>query len=271
MFGIPSIIALPGLYTIIGALVGLLGWFLLIVGYFGITNNAPDALTHWKAAREGKPICRVHFRGKKARDYIATIDKDEKDMGTNYWTCPEVGPKFKPDSDDIEFIEGSIPCVNHYEHSPEGQNVKMVAAFSQLKKYFKKKGFPIDGFEQDALFIAQEYEKTKDAARAIENMHLEKKDVNTQQKLKEFIDFIEHNRHEIENQMLESGIFTWQVAMKALDESIAYTSSHIQHTKEVIQAAAKRKDADKTKNLMLYAAVAFIFCIGAAAFLLAIK
>lgn len=273
MFGIPNVIALPGMYVIAGAVIGLAGWFILIVGFMGVTNNAPEALTHWKAARNGQNICRVHFRGKRVRDYIAEVDKAEKEIGTNYWAVPKIGLKFKPEPDDIEFIEGSIPCVNYYENIPEGMKIKQVVAFSQLKDFFRKKKMPIDGYVRDAMFVGQEYEKIKEGTDAIQTAidNSQIKDNNTQVALANFLNTIEENRSELENMKLESGIFTWQTAMNALDATIAFTSAQFAHAKEVIRAAEARKEELKKRDYMMYAIIAFIFCIGAAAFIIATK
>src|SRR3970282_3017112 len=113
--------------------------FLISIGlYTAIRNNAPDAMMHWKAARAGKVICRVHYKGRACKDYIAEIDKAEKEIGTPYWNVPTLGIKFKPGSEDIEFIEGTIPCCNYYENTPEAMKINQVVAYSQLTDYFRK-------------------------------------------------------------------------------------------------------------------------------------
>ena len=56
--------------------------------YLAIRANAPDALVHWKAKRKGLPVCRVHFKGRNVRDYIAEEDKDESGLNPNTWIVP---------------------------------------------------------------------------------------------------------------------------------------------------------------------------------------
>src|SRR3990170_6956447 len=135
--------------------------FLISVGiYISIKNNAPDAFVHWTAKRHGHPVCRVHYKGRKCIDYIAEQDKAEKEIGTPYWTVPTIGIKFKPEPDEIEFIEGTVPCANYFENMPEAMKISDAVAFSQLKDYFKNIGMPIDGVEDIALYVSSEAEKT---------------------------------------------------------------------------------------------------------------
>jgi len=252
------------------AIVG--GCFLLVVAaisiFFSIRNNAPDAFTHWKAARKGKAICRVHFKGRGAHDYIAEIDKDEKGMGTNYWRVPEIGLKFKPGNEDIEFIEGSIPCVNYFENLTTAVKVNEAIAYSQLKDYFKKLNVPIDGVESAALYLLQESEK-KPIERALKNTHIESEE--TKRYLRKFLDVVRRRDAEIKALKQESGIFTWQTAMKALDGTIAFTSSHFSHAKEVIIAAALRKEEDNKKKMIEYAIIAVILAIAGVILLYGLK
>ena len=246
--------------------------FLMMFGsgmlYFTLKNNAPDSFTHWKAARSGDSICRVHFRGKKCSDYIAYQDKEEKELGTNYWTVPELGIKFKPEPDEIEFIEGSTPCVNYYEKMPKGIKISEAIAFDNLKKYFRKIGIPIDGIEDVALYVAQEAEKTP-ADRAIINAKVNSDE--TKQYLKKFLNVINSHKTELLALKNDSGPFSWRTGMFALDNTIAYTSAAISNTKEVIRAAERRKEENKRKDLILYAIIAVILAIAGIILLIGIK
>ena len=246
--------------------------FLMMFGsgmlYFTLKNNAPDSFTHWRAARTGDSICRVHFRGKKCSDYIAYQDKEEKELGTNYWTVPELGIKFKPEPDEIEFIEGSTPCVNYFEKMPKGIKISEAIAFDTLKKYFKKIGISIEGVEDVALYVAQEAEKSP-GDRAIMNAKINSSE--TKQYLKKFLSVINSHKNELMALKNDSGPFSWRTAMFALDNTIAYTSAAISNTKEVIRAAERRKEENKRRDFILYAIVAFIIAIAAASFVIVIR
>jgi hypothetical protein len=245
----------------------IISFFLFLISlflYMSIKNNAPDAWTHWKAKKDGKQICRVHYKGRKCVDHIAEIDKAEKEIGTPYWTVPTVGIKFKPEPEDIEFIEGTVPCCNYFESIPEAQKIAQVVAFSHLKDYFAKIGMPIDGIEDIALYVASESEKMP-GDRAVFNAKIDSEE--TKKYLTKYLQTINANKKEIEKMKLQSGVFTWQIAMKALDSTIAYTSSHIAHMKETIRAAILRQEENKRKDYIMYAIIAFILCIGAAAFI----
>lgn len=250
----------------------LITFFSLIIAagvYTMIKNNCPDAFDHWKAKRNGDVICRVHFKGRKCVDYIAEIDKAEKEIGTPYWTVPRIGIKFKPEPGDIEFIEGTIPCVNYYEDMPEAIKLNQVVAFSQLKDYFRSIGMPIEGVEHVAFYAASEYENTplkgsniSAEQRAILNSKINSEE--TRKHIQRFLKVIEKHREELETMKLHSGVFTYQTAMGAVNGVIAYTSSHIAHMKETIRAALLRSEENKRKDYIMYAIVAFILCIGAA-------
>ncbi len=256
---------------------GLIGLaVLMIIAFIGlyqaISKNAPDAMTHWKAKRKNQPICRVHYRGRKAVDYVATIEKLEKDMGSPYWSVPDVGLKFKPRSEDIETIEGSIPCANYYTNLTEAMSIAQIVAFSQLKDWFAKMKMPIDSIEGIALYTAQEYIKTGDKMKALANAKIESKE--TKVYLLKYLNLIDIHRKELEKMKIETGIFTFQTAMKAMDEINAMTSSHVEHLQKVVRAAALRQAEDanaKKRELIYMAIVGFILCIGAAAFLIATK
>lgn len=257
-------------YTL-AALVGVPALIAILLGMFVFTlhNNCPDVFTHWKAARSGKPICRIHFRGRKVKDVIAEEDKDEKGMGTNYWNVPYIGLKFKPGSEDIEFVEGTVPCVNYFENSTVGVKTSEAVAYSELKDYFKDKlKIPIDGVEAAALYVLQESEK-KPSERAIKNTHIDSEE--TKKYLRKFLEAVRNKGAELKNIKLESGIFTYQTAMKALDGTIGFTSSHFSHAKEVIIAAALRKEENDKRKMIEYAIIAVILAIAGIILLKGIK
>lgn len=264
-----GLIALPDwqLYAVGGIAVLM---FIASIGmFFAIKNNAPDAFSHWTAARNGAKICRVHYRGRKASDYIAHEEKEDKELGASYWTVPTIGLKFKPEPEDIEFIEGSIPCVNYYENMTEPIKIKQAVAFSQLKEYFKKINMPINGVEDIAFYVSSENEKLSDKQRAINNAKIESGE--TQKVIQKYLDTVDAYKKEISDMKIESGLFTWQTAMRSLDSIMAFTSSHFANARETIRAAEKRKLENQNKNLMTYAVVAVILAIAGAILLYAIK
>lgn len=243
----------------------LLFFFAGIGIFMVLRNNAPDAFVHWQANRTGDAVCRVHFRGRKCVDYIAERDKSEKGLNSNMWTVNELGIKFTPGAEDIYFIEGSIPCADYFEKLPIAVRLNEVVAFSQLKDWLNKIGLPIDGNERNIMYILQEIQK-KPAERAIKNARIDSNE--TKNYLKKYLDALEQKKSYLQKLTLESGVFTYQTAMKALDDAIAHTSAEVAHGKEVIRAAAKREEANKNKDYIMYAIVAFILCIGAAALII---
>lgn len=247
-------------YYMYAALVlsGLL-FFGAVMLFITLKNNCPDTFDHWKAKRANSPICRVHFRGRTTVDYIATVDKTEKDLGTPYWKVPSIGLKFKPEVDSIHFIEGNLPCCDYYENMPKSIKVETAVAYSQLRDYFKKIGIPIDGIEDLAFYISSE-SNVSGSENAILDARINSEETKTI--LRKYIKTVAANQDKLKHMRLESGVFTWQTAMNALDSTIAYTSSSLTQTKETIRAAVMRQEADSRKNLIMYAIVAFILCLG---------
>ena len=237
--------------------------------FLSIRNNAPEAFTHWKAARGGDVVCRVHYKGGKVKDWIGEIDNDEKGLGTNYWKIPEIGLKFKPSSDMIEFIEGSIPCVNYYENLTAGLKTAEIVAYDQLRAHFRMLGVSVDGIEKDAFYILAESEKLKDGERAIDNTKI--KSQETRKYLKRFLDVVNNNKDELKKLRIESGIFSYQTTVKALDALIAFNGAAFQHAKEVIIAAALRKEEDNKKKMIEYAIIAVILAIAGIILLYGLK
>lgn len=262
------LIAIQDYYFYAALLFGMAGLFIAAFVYLMIRSNCPDAMDHWKAKRAGKVICRVHYRGKSTVDYIAEEDKSEREVGTTYWKVPRIGLKFKPEADSIHFIEGSVPCCDYYESMPKSIKLETAVAFSQLKDYFKKIGIPIEGIEDLAFFVSSETDKNG-YDEAIQDARIYSEE--TKQAIQKYIQVVNSNKEQLKTMRLESGVFTWQTAMNALDSTIAYTSASLTHTIETVRAAALRREENRKKDLIMYAIIAFILCIGAAAFLYAIK
>lgn len=255
----------------------LLSFFLIIALlalYFSLKKNAPDAFVYRAALAKGMPICMVHYRGRRAVPYLANIDKLEKDMGTPYWTVPDVGIKFKPGADDIEMVNGGkLACAHYYTNLTESISIQTAVAFSQLKEFFGKKlHLPIDTIEDVAMYTAADYIKTGDKQRALDNAKINS--AETKNYVLKYLTAVDANRAELEKMKLESGVFTFQTAMKALDSTVAWTSSHAEHMKKVVRAAALREaeDANARKREIIYMAIAaFIVVIAAVSFIIGIR
>ena len=252
------------------AALGISGMLFIMSAMFFIMikNNCPDAFDHWKAKRNGQTICRVHFRGKSTVDYVAEVDKDEKGLGSPYWKVPAIGLKFKPEADSIHFIEGGIACCDYYENTPKSIKIETAVAYSQLRDYFKKIGIPIDGIEDLAFYISSEAE-VSGAENAIKDARINSEETKTI--LRRYIKTVKENEDKLKSMRLQSGVFTWQTAMNALDSTIAYTSSSLTHTKETIIAATLRREENKNKNLMQMAIICFILCLGVGALYTLVK
>ena len=246
------------------ALIGISG-LLFIASLFifiSIKRNCPDAFAHWEAARRGKTICRVHFRGKQTVDYIANIEKHEKDMGTPYWHVPKVGLKFKPEADAIHFIEGSIPCCDYFENIPKSVKVETAVCYSQLRDLLKKLGIPIDGIEDLGFYVMSESERS-DPETAIKDARVQSEETKTI--LRRLIQTIKQNKERIKSIQLDSGVFVWQTAQNALDSTMAYTSASLTHTVETVRAAERRQNAEGFKDYLKYGMFVFMACLGVGA------
>lgn len=239
MVGIPGLIALSCMFFV-----------------FSIKRNCPEAWTHWQANNKNKVICRVHYKSGEYDDYIGEIDKDEKGLATNYWKVPEVGLKFKPV--EVERGPGGLPVANYFEKTPKNIALREAIAYNQLKDYFRKIKVPIDGIEQQALYVLQESEKIP-AERAIDSLTTDSKELK--EYLRKYLLVVREKKNELKGMMLETGAFGFQTAMKALDDTIAFNGAYMAHAKEVIIAAALRKEEDGKKKLIEMAIIAVILAI----------
>jgi hypothetical protein len=81
------------------------------------------------------------------------------------------------------------------------------------------------------------------------------------------LEYIEEFKEEIQKQKVQSGLFTYQTIVRALDATMAYTSANLSFTKTAIEAYVRQQMNANTKNLILYFIGAFILCLGAGTFL----
>lgn len=253
------LIAIELTYLALGVGIPAMLMFVFAYLYLSLNKKLPDIKAHTEAIEKNKSICRVHYAGRKCADYIATVDKLEGEIGTPYWTVPQLGIKFKPEADQIEFIEGSVRCVNYFENMLEAQKTDVSVAFSQMKDYFKKIGCPIDSIEDVAFLVAAENEKLGDSTKAIKNSKINSKE--TEKYVRRYLDAIKAHKVELEKIKLQSGVFTYQTSIKALDSMVAFTSAHAAHMKEVIKAAVMRQEDQKRKDYIMYAIIAFILAM----------
>jgi hypothetical protein len=129
----------------------------------------------------------------------------------------------------------------------------------------KKNHIDVDGIEDIAFYAITEHEKLKDIESTLGSLNIT--NLETRIKLQKMLEYIEEFKEEIQKQKVQSGLFTYQTIVRALDATMAYTSANLSFTKTAIEAYVRQQMNANTKNLILYFIGAFILCLGAGTFL----
>ena len=235
--------------------------FGFILYYINLRRNAPEAFIFAKARKKKMPVCLVHYPENIVRPFIPKIEKHSPEASTPYFIVGEVGIKFRnPDGRKVERWNGDVPLFNYFVNMPESVAITEAVAYSQLKDHLKKEDVDIDTIEDVAFYVLSEFERTGDINVALTNAKIENDET-----IKHLLTFINHmNAHkkDIENLKLQSGIFTFQTAIRALDATIAYTSSNVAHMKSVIEASIRRQLASSNADIMRYGMFVFLCMMG---------
>lgn len=253
---VPDLIFLP---MIAMCIIAVLLFFTLM----GIRGQAPEAFMLMKARKKKQALCMVHYpEGTCRLKEPKHVKPPNPDSGVPYFKLDPEGIKFKnPDGSKFERFGGDVPIINYFSNIPESVKMREAVAYSQLKDYLKKNDVDIDGIEDITMYVFSEYEKTGDMKKAIKNSKINNEDVV--RRIVKYLEFIDNNRQEIEDMKLQSGTFTWQTAMMALDSTIAYTSANVAHLKSVIEAQIRRQLGDEKKDLITKGIFIFLACLGA--------
>ena len=244
--------------------------FAFALYYLNIRKNVPEALLFAKARKKKLPLALVHYPEGIVRPFIPRIEKMSSEVSTPFYTVGEVGIKFRnPDGRKTERWNGDIPIINYFVNMPEGVAIADAVAYSQLKDYLKTQDIDIDTIEDVAFYVLSEFERTGDIELAMKSAKIENEE--TKQQLLSFLNFIKVHKADIDNLKLKSGIFTFQTAIRALDATIAYTSSNVAHMKSVIEASIRRQLANSTGDILKYGLMIFLSCLGVGALFILVR
>lgn len=244
--------------------------FAFALYYLNIRKNVPEALLFAKARKKKLPICLVHYPENIVRPFIPKIERHSSEVSTPYFVVADVGIKFRnPDGRKTERWNGDIPLFNYFVNMPEGVAIADAVAYSQLKDYLKTQDIDIDTIEDVAFYVLSEFERTGDIELALSSAKIENDEIK--ENLLNFLNFIKNHKADIDNLKLRSGIFTFQTAIRALDATIAYTSSNVAHMKSVIEASIRRQLASTTSDFIKYGMMIFLACLGVGALFIMVK
>jgi len=234
-----------------------------LIFYMSIKTKAPEAFMFMKARKLKVPIVMVHYPEGIVKATIPHKDGADKNTSMPYWIVDDVGIKFRsPDGRKAERWNGEIPIYHYFRDIPEPVSITEAVAYSQFRDYLKSKGAAIDNMEDVVFYVINELERTGDIEQAIANANIT--DENTKRNMLSFIDYIIKHKKEVNQLKLRSGVFTFQTAARALDATIAYTSSNVAHTKSVLEAAIRRQlDAGK-QEAFKYGMFIIMACLGVA-------
>lgn len=238
------------------------------VYWSGMKRWSPEAVLFKEARQKKKPIVVTHFQNNTAVPAIPKVEKMEDDDGVvvPFYTIPKVGLKFKDSSGTkAEKWFGDITVYHHYELTPEPISTAFAVAFSQFKDLLRKNKIDIDGMEDVAFYAISEHEKLKDIEETLNSINIP--NTETRIKIKEMLEYIERFKKDIQKEKIQSGLYTYQVVVRALDATMAYTSANLAFTKTAIEAYVRQQINQQNKNLMLYFIGAFILALAAGTFL----
>jgi len=242
----------------------------IILFYTKIKRNAPEALIIAKARDKGTPLALLHYPEGTIRLRELKVEKDVPGTSTPYFLIEKAGIKFRnPDGRKVERWEGDIPVMNYFVNMPESVAITDVVAYSQLKDHLKVKGMDIETIEDLAFFVLSEYERTGDMNVAMESAKIDSDE--TKGRVLNFLNYVEEHRKELESLKLESGIFTFQTAIRALDATIAYTSSNVAHMKSVIEASIRHQLESSSTDIMKYGVFVIMVALGLGTFIMLAK
>ena len=271
----------------------------LVMFALAIRRYAPEAFIFWRARRQGKPLCLVHYPEGVVRAYIPQEEKRLNPSTTNYWYVGNVGIKFKGSTGTVERWEGRIPVFHYFVNIPEPIATREAVAFSQFKDYLKKRGIDVDGVEDIVFTVINKYEKylarltekreeiKEEVKKKLSDRKLSERELErivsafieeqamrqalqetrldneeTVQKMINLLKFIEQNRKEIERMKTRTGQFTYQVVANAIDTVSAYTSANVAHTKAVLESAIRESIGTEVKDYIKYGLLIFMGCLG---------
>lgn len=239
----------------------------MIVFYTKIKRDAPEALIIAKARKKGTPLALLHYPEGTIRLRELKVDKETPGTSTPYFLIEKAGIKFRnPDGRKVERWEGDIPIMNYFVNMPESVAITDVVAYSQLKDHLKVKGMDIETIEDLAFFVLSEYERTGDMNIAMQSAKIDSEE--TKGRVLNFLTYVEKHKEELESLKLESGIFTFQTAIRALDATIAYTSSNVAHMKSVLEASIRHQLESSTTDIMKYGVFVIMVALGLGTFIM---
>ena len=263
-------ISINPIILLIGFILVLFETLIIVLLVSNTKRYAPEAVILTKARKNRLPLAMLHYPGGITRLVLPTIEKEDEKSSIPNLTVKGAGIKFRDiDGTKTELFNGNITLYHYFKNMPEPVSTFVAVAISQLNDYLKEHDSSIENFEDDALFILSEYEKTGDVVQAIEDANIENKEAIHE--ILKFLDHVKKHKKEISEMKLESGVFTYQTAIRSIDSIISYTSANVAHMKSVLEASLRNKIEDKRKDLINMGVMIFIVLIGTGALLYMLK
>lgn len=239
----------------------------IVIFYTNLRKNSPEALILSKARRKGTPISLLCYPEGTIRLREPIVDKDVPGTSMPYYRIEKAGIKFRdPSGRKVCRWEGDIPCMLYFVNMPESVAITDIVAYSQLKDHLKAGNMDIETIEDLAFFVLSEYERTGSMDTAMKSAKIESDE--TKGRVLNFLTYVEKHRKELETLKLESGIFTFQTAVRALDATIAYTSSNVAHMKSVIEASMRHQLESPGMDYMKYGVFIIMVALGLGTFIM---
>lgn len=258
-------IALSGisLYVAIGLpIIGMMGMLAFMIS---IHKAVPWAWPMYRCYQKNLPCAFNHYPKGRLEIEIPKVSKDLKTgVPVTYFEIKNWGYKV-PDlsGDNTELLNGKLRVVHFFKNGVAPISCMSVLALDRMKSWMNSKGLNITNYEDVVLFFLNDYERTKNIKKQLEESSVD--DEETRKFILKTIDIIEKNRSELNNLKVKDGLFTFQTAMMALDRTVAFTSSAFSNAKSAIEAQIRAKQLeDKNKEMGRTIILVVILLVGAA-------
>jgi hypothetical protein len=173
--------------------------------------------------------------------------KDTDGQTSPYWLI-DGQYRFKDATGEKWETLGPLLILHYTARGVSAFSTDQAVAIDQFVDLMTKYTFSPKGFMKELFYILQESEKGTVAEKKAVKVIKARTSAVTQVKIKEMLDFIK-THPEIRYMMLKSGAFTYETAVKVIDQSTTCGVTYLSHTISFVEDRTRRKlEEEKPKK-----------------------